>query len=283
MNDFAVLLRGAVEVRSSTRSRLGRVVEAHGVSGQRLEAWLEGDEEPGASDGPAVAALEDALEVPSGFLASRLPAERERLRAAGLYDQSSVPADDPREPHEAAVSQLGMSYADFVWECVHDRIRIDEHHAEAEHEVRLLLTATRDGVEAYPVWIHTSDSDSYPVVTAVSGTRVGRVLEFRENACVAVQMLLPRPLAAGETVSVEHRQSFLGVSTPRDRLTRGVGTPSREVVMEVQFDPRALPSRVMSEVTVAGERLQTELEPRSTVQLHVHDSPPGEFEIWWVP
>lgn len=283
---FAVVLRGAIAARGISLDQLRRALARKGVtvSVATLSYWQSGRSRPErATSLAAIGPLEECLELPRGFLASRLPTSRRRqTRDEEFYDQAQLPDTSVRPHHIGqAVEQLDLDYSGATWVSIHDRIRLDRNRMETMHEVRLLLRARRDGFDRFPVWMETDDPSIYPVITALTNCRVGRVREFREHRGIAVEMLLERPLRQEETMLVEHRLSFVGPQTPKTYVWRRVVTPSREVVMEIQFDPETVPTSATAAAVIDGVREEFAVPVHRTIQAHFTDRPPGRFHLSW--
>lgn len=284
-DDFASVLRWAIAARNVSLEQLRRELRERGatVSVATLSYWQSGRSKPErATSVAALRPLEEILGLPRGFLTSRLGEALHAQQSGELYALASLPkVGEERTSHiDAAVAQLGMNYDDLTWVSVHDRLRVDARGVETSHDVRLVLQARHDGVDRYPVWLETDDA-TFPVVTAMTNCRVGRVREFAQFSGVAVEMRLARPLRAGETMLVEHRQGLIG---PRQRVAyawRQVASPSRDVVIEVGFDDTAVPTSACMHSMVGGVAEHRGVAVHPVIQGLFVDNEPGCYGVAW--
>lgn len=280
--EFAPALRGAIAAQGASLDQLRQALAEYGitVSVATLSYWQSGRSRPQrAASLAAIGPLEECLELPRGFLASRLPSMA--TVDPDRYGQARLPADIGESRAEQAAANLGMSYQDLVWVTIHDRHHIDAQRQERAQEVRLLLQARRDGVDRVPVWFETTDTTAIPLIAPVTNCSLGRVRRFPDFGGAVAELCLERPLRAGETTLVEHRQSTVGAHTPRQTVWRRVCSPSREVVIEVQFDPDVLPTSAAASEHRGADVTTRELAVYRTIQAHFTDNPAGRYEIGW--
>jgi len=280
--EFAPALRGAIAARGISLDQLRHALAEYGitVSVATLSYWQSGRSRPQrAASLAAIGPLEECLNLPRGFLASRLPSTVSV--DADRYGQARLPATVGERRAEQAAAALGMRYEDLVWVTVHDRHHIDAQRREYAQDVRLLLQARRDFVDRFPVWFETTDATAIPLITPVTNCSLGRVREFPDFGGTLAELRLERPLRAGETTLVEHRQTTVGTPTPRDAVWRRLSSPSREVVIEVQFDPGVLPSSASATEYHGAEVTTRELAVHRTIQAHFIDNAVGRYEVTW--
>ncbi|WP_040157382.1 hypothetical protein [Mobilicoccus massiliensis] len=292
--DFATALRSAIATRGLSLQQLRQALGERGVrvSTATLSYWQSGRSVPERDSSlAAIGTLEECLGLARGHLGSRVRVRPSDIAATGaaavaapgleLLDGGMNGAFAPRRHVVEAAALLGLDYQSAVRSTIHDRFRIGADRCEADHEVRLLMIATRGGVDSYPVWVESEDLESMPEVTAVENCRVGRVVVSAEFGGRMVEMLLDRPLREGETILTEHRQTHAGPQTPRDAVWRMVHTPFREIFLEVEFPPDDLPARVWSSTVLGGRREDRPLEVQPTVQALFVDGAPGEYGLTW--
>jgi hypothetical protein len=110
----------------------------------------------------------------------------------------------------------------------------------AEHETIQVIKATRDGVDSVP---YRFDTDEL-MVEVIRGGRVSDRPYRVTDTIYGVDILLNRPLRAGETTLMQYRTTFYYKSPPPPEFRRGVLRSTRDLTMWVKFDPQRIPSRV---------------------------------------
>lgn len=128
----------------------------------------------------------------------------------------------------------------------HETLSLHELHMlgpdglPAEHETIQVVKATSDGVGSVP---YRFDTDEL-MVEVIRGGRVGE-RPYRVNESIyGVDILLDRPLAAGETALMQYRTTFLYKASPPPEFRRGVLRSVRDLTIWVKFDPARVPARV---------------------------------------
>lgn len=110
----------------------------------------------------------------------------------------------------------------------------------AEHETIQVIKATEDGVTSVP---YRFDTDEL-VVEVIRGGRVGERPYRITETIYGVDILLHRPLAAGETALMQYRTTFYYKSAPPPEFRRGVLRSTRDLTIWVKFDTHRVPARV---------------------------------------
>ena len=128
----------------------------------------------------------------------------------------------------------------------HETLSLHELHIlgpdgkPAEHETIQVIRATADDVSSVP---YRFDTDEL-MVEVIRGGRVGD-RPYRVNDSVyGVDIVLHRPLNAGETALMQYRSTFFYRSAPPPELRRGVLRTTRDLTMWVRFHPQRVPARV---------------------------------------
>ena len=109
----------------------------------------------------------------------------------------------------------------------------------ASHRTVLVLRALRDGLRGYTYRFDRREA----TVRAVRGARVG-VPRTDESGFTEVELVFPRPLAAGETASFEFETVFGWRSVPPPQVRRAARLPVQHVEIRVQFSPQRLPAEL---------------------------------------
>jgi hypothetical protein len=110
----------------------------------------------------------------------------------------------------------------------------------AEHETIQVIKATEDGVSSVP---YRFDTDEL-MVEVIRGGRVGERPYRVTETIYGVDILLHRPLGAGETTLMQYRTIFYYKSAPPPEFRRGVLRSTRDLTIWVKFDPQRVPARV---------------------------------------
>jgi hypothetical protein len=128
----------------------------------------------------------------------------------------------------------------------HETLSLHELHIlgpdgrPAEHETIQVIRATADGLDSVP---YRFDTDEL-MVEVIRGGRVGERPYRVTDTVYGVDILLPRPLAAGETALMQYRSTFYYKSSPPAEFRRGVLRSTRDLTMWVKFHPQRVPARV---------------------------------------
>jgi hypothetical protein len=110
----------------------------------------------------------------------------------------------------------------------------------AEHQTIQVIRSTVDGLGSVP---YRFDTDEL-VVEVVRGGRLGdRVYRLTETL-YAVDILLPEPLAVGDTVLMQLRTTFFYREPPPTEFRRGVLGTTKDLTIWVTFNPQRVPARV---------------------------------------
>jgi hypothetical protein len=156
----------------------------------------------------------------------------------------------------------------------HETLSLHELHVlgpdglPAEHETIQVIKATRDGVPSVP---YRFDTDEL-MVEVIRGGRVGERPYRVTDTVYGVDILLHRPLDAGETALMQYRTTFYYKSPPPPEFRRGVLRSTRDLTIWVKFDPARVPARVYR---ARWDRLdqarvvdRTSVEPDGELSVH---------------
>ena len=127
----------------------------------------------------------------------------------------------------------------------HETISLHEVHQvgpdrkPASHRVIQTLRALVDGMDYYP---YIFDTNAATVVVRRGGTP-GRLYRV-DDSFFAMNIQLPEPLRAGETASMDHVTTFNYDELPPPELRRGTFHQIEQFMLEVRFDPAAVPQQV---------------------------------------
>ncbi|MCW2640989.1 MAG: uncharacterized protein JWP76_3295 [Dactylosporangium sp.] len=128
----------------------------------------------------------------------------------------------------------------------HQTLALHELHilgpdgAPAEHQTIQVIESSVDGLTGYP---YRFDTDEL-AVEVIRGGRIGDRIYRVNEALYAVDILLARPLAAGETTLMQVRTTFFYKTPPAPEFRRGVLHRTDDVTMWVKFHQHRVPARV---------------------------------------
>lgn len=272
---FAAALAEAVAARGLTLERLAIRLRAVGseVSVAALSSWQTGRTLPTTRRSlAAVAQLERLLSQRPGSL-QRLVASDRAMRLALAPDIDVGTATVPQDLAVAARRRWGLPQATglFAHE-VHDvaTLRAD---GSCTVETRLVLECLAEGTDRWAAGLQTvPEALDGAGIFAEVGCTLGRTEVDRDRAVVLAEVLLPQPLALGET----HFVVLSSVTGPRH---------DREIVIERAVLPRCrqlalvvvLPDDVGPVTVTRGHRegYDVAARPASTRDLPVLDGSAG--------
>lgn len=290
MSDFPTLLRAAVTARGLPLSALAGLLRDAGApcGVSTLSEWQSGRTRPERPASlRALDELERILDVPAGHLRSALPPRAPRGRSRSL-PAPTAPWTGPPElvPLLARLDATTDDLAGPLNEPVSRRLHLclDERGHLTSLSMSTLVRAQRDGTTRIIDAGYDEDSESVPRIVAARGARVGRFVQDPEAQLSAYELLLPRPLAAGEVALLEYTEYFAEHAHSHEITLRA--TPAtRDLVVRVEFHPDRLPvelrgfHRADQREQESGAPLQRGTGP--VVQLVVADPEPGFHGIAW--
>lgn len=127
----------------------------------------------------------------------------------------------------------------------HETISLHEVHQvgpdrkPVSHRVVQTLRAVEDGMDYYPFIF---DTNAATVVMRTGGTP-GRLYRI-DDSFFAMNIRLTQPLQAGETALLDYVTTFNYDELPPPELRRGTFHEMDKFMLEVRFDPRAVPRQV---------------------------------------
>jgi hypothetical protein len=110
----------------------------------------------------------------------------------------------------------------------------------AEHQTIQVIRSTVDRLESYPYRFDTDELS----VEVTRGGKVGHRIYRVSDTLHAVDIVLDRPLARGESSLIQLHSTFFYDSPPPTEFRRGLARATRDVSIWVTFHPQRLPSRV---------------------------------------
>lgn len=244
---FHQALRAAVAAGGLSLDRIQDRLARRGasVSVATLSSWQSGRFRPERPSSMAVLAeLEQVLGLPRDALSALLGPPRPRGRW--------LPA--PSNRHGLAATWSGamdvataLRRVDTRWDgsltriSCHTRLDLDAQGRERSMSSRQLLRAECDGPDRWITVFQLDDPGLPPSLRVQPPCRSGRVIESARNGLLVAEVLFDRPLDRGETVIVEYTLEHHLPRPYSELIQSTLHVPVREYVMEVRFDPEALP------------------------------------------
>jgi hypothetical protein len=156
----------------------------------------------------------------------------------------------------------------------HETLSLHELHTvgadgrPVEHETIQVIKARVDGLASYPLRFDTDEL----VVEVVRGGRVGDRLYRVNDFLHGVDIVLDRPLAAGQTALLQVHTSFAYAADPPPELRRGVLRSVDDLTIWVRFHPDRVPTHVWrarwDRIDQARVIEQTEAELDTELSVH---------------
>ncbi|MFF7637213.1 hypothetical protein ACFZB9_29300 [Kitasatospora sp. NPDC008050] len=290
---FAETLHSAIEASGLSLDRIRSELDRQGVrvSVTTLSYWRRGRSQPErASSVQAVALLENLLGLPTTGLSSLLGPPRPRGRWVTGSPQDSVPVATIW-PEELRIAEVfdeldAPPTSELERLSVHDACYVGADRIGAVLRTRQVVRATVPGVSRCLV-VHQADEDATgcPELTSVRHARLGRVRRCPEIGLLVAELLLDRPLGLGDSTVFEYEVE-LPPGGPTTVYGRRFAAPVREYVLQVHFDPTAVPAhceRYERDPGAARDRVRERLWIGASASAHVlaTEQQPGQSGIRW--
>jgi transcriptional regulator with XRE-family HTH domain len=289
--DFATALRAAIARRGLGLERLHERLRARGasVSVATLSYWQSGRSRPERRESlTALAHLESVLEVPVGSLSGLLGPPRPRGRwLRRVPDSPDIGAFWPH-PRQIEVAVQGV---DTRWDerltriSQQDRLTVDATRGEHTTFSRQVLRAEADGPDRWVVILHLDEHDRpLPDVRPLHNCRLGRSISQPDSGILVAELLFDRPLVRGETIITEHELVNVAPYPLATNYERKFRLPVREFVLEVCFDPSAVPVRCVRFARTDGAAevaREVAIDGASTVHGVALNFGPGSYGFRW--
>ncbi|MGY0232094.1 hypothetical protein [Longispora urticae] len=286
---FEETLRAAIEASGLTLRDLRDLLRRDGlaVSPATLSHWQSGRSRPERPRSLLVLhRLEGILGFADGGLSSLLGSVRSRgrtqqrpggLTPAQLWTDGVAVAALTGRLAPAGLSPLSH----------HDRVAIGPDRRARSVRTWQVLRADVDGADRTTVVAHVADPGARPpVVRALNRCRTGRSARDAGAGLLAVELVLERPLARGETVALEYEVRHRPPYPLDSHYERKLPWPVRHHVLEVDF-PATLPPPRCEYYTAphvdVRPRVHRELPPDADHRVHAVavDVAPGVSGIRW--
>ena len=291
---FSIALRAAIRASGLSLDRIQYRLRSRGVSISvtALSYWQSGRRRPERPESlTALTHLEFVLGVAPGALTALLGPPRPRGRPQRTPPHPPIEALwGNRERVSSLLSRMNIT-SDTALSRIsqHDRVEIAQDRGERSVRSRQVLRAEQDGADRWVlVYDVAKPGNTLPDITTLQSCRLGRVARDEDAGLIVAELPFNRPLAKNETVIMEYELTFPGPRYLRgdDSFSRKFRLPVRDYVMELRFDPRALPkhcSQFAHGTGVGDLHPSRNLVVESTGHTHAValGFGPGTFGIRW--
>jgi transcriptional regulator with XRE-family HTH domain len=243
---FDEALRAAVAMSGLSLDRIQDRLKRRGsrISVATLSSWQSGRYRP---ERPAsllvLAELEEVLGVPPEALSALIGPPRPRgRRLAAATDDRGLAAFGATTDMKSALGRVDTRWDELLTRLsTHCRLELDSRGRERRMRSRQLLRAEVDGPDRWITAFQRDDPGPPPKLKVEPPHRLGKVIENAETGLVVAEVMFDRPLRRGDILILEYTHEN---RTPRPYSTvmeTTLHVPVREYVLEVRFDPLALP------------------------------------------
>ena len=279
---FAEVLRTAIEVRGLGLERIRERLEAQGISVSvaTLSYWQSGRSQPGRKQSmAALPHLEELLDLDPGSLQRALAPGRPRGRRCRVVDLDAV---WPEPPQTQVLRSLDTRWdTELERISLHDVVSMGPDRTQVSLEVRQVLRARCDGPDRRVVMHCLEDPQAAPPeIRALQGCRLGSIARDVASGIIGCELVFLDPLRRGQTVVVDYEVQS-GAPRPYEvRHTRRLRLPMRQYLLEIRFDPSALPAAIFH--VQDGEDCQRlELDAEHSVHVVDTDCTAGITGVRW--
>ncbi|MET8543752.1 XRE family transcriptional regulator [Kitasatospora sp. NPDC004799] len=291
---FADTLHLAIEASGLSLDRIRAALAGRGVrvSVTTLSYWRRGRSQPErASSLRAVHLLEELLGLPHSALSSLLGPPRPRGRWAAAANTACHLGLEDVWPGEQEIANIFAELdappaGELERLSIHDSYYVDAEQRGNLLRMRQVVRATVGGVGRCLV-VHMADEEAAgcPEITSVRHGRLGRVRRRPEAGLIVAELMLDRPLGLGDSTVFEYEVE-IPPGGPTMEYSRRFATPVREYVLQVHFDPAAVPAhceRYDREPGADVDHRREQLWIGASASAHVlaPDQQPGHIGIRW--
>jgi hypothetical protein len=241
---FHAALRAAIRARGLPLERLQWHLAERGVriGVSSLSLWQHGHTVPRRRGSEqAVRALEEILQLPPASLVRLMMVAREVAGAPGIARQEGL------DESEGAIGELldslpGSRRHDLAVLSRENTVNIGADRSLVTMWDRTLVRALADGADRYIVrWFGDPGDDLDQVrVSPMGNCRVGEVRRHPSSPVMIAEMLFDEALREGDTWVLEFRIDD-GTGAECCDFAHGIAQPMANYLIEVRFDPAALP------------------------------------------
>lgn len=244
---FPQALRAAVAASGLSLDRIRDRLLRRGarISVATLSSWQSGRYRPERAGSLSVlTTLEEILRLPAESLTALLGPPRPRgRRVNAATDVRGLGATWPNGGEvEAALRQMDVRWDGSLTRLsTHCRLEIDAQGRERALRCRQLLRAECDGPDRWVTVFQRDEPGPPPRLVVDEPHRRGKTVELTESGLIAAEILFERQLDRGDTLMAEYTFEHRDPLPYSTVMQSTLHVPVREYVMEVRFDPQALP------------------------------------------
>ncbi|MEV4556957.1 hypothetical protein AB0K51_08145 [Kitasatospora sp. NPDC049285] len=289
---FHLALRAAIAARGLALHRLQQHLAQRGVrvGVTSLSYWQQGHRRPERPESlRAVAVLENVLDLPEHSLTRLLGPRRAGPDPAAPAVRPYRDLISPAEAVDGLLAVLSGPPDTGLHTVAHiERIRVGADRRLLRRDSQHVLRAHRDGIDRY-LAIYQGDpgSDIDRVrVRAEENCRPGRIRRDPAAHLLVAELLLDRRLRTGDTHLLGYGFDESPATQPSREYVRGFNAGAGQYVLQVTFDPAALPVRCdrVTLRTPGQSPLETEeltLDGHHCAHLVASDLPPCILGLRW--
>ena len=245
---FDEALRAAVAASGLSLDRIQDRLKRRGsrISVATLSSWQSGRYRPERPSSLLVLSeLEEVLGVPPEALSALIgpPRPRGRRLATATDDRglAAFGADD-MEDMQSALAQVDTRWDEALTRLsTHCRLELDTRGRERRMRSRQLLRAEVDGPDRWITGFQRDDPGPPPKLRVEPPHRIGKVIENAETGLIVAEIMFDRPLRRGDIIILEYTHENRPPRPYSTVMQTALHVPVREYVLEVRFDPAALP------------------------------------------
>ena len=244
---FDEALRAAMAASGLSLDRIQDRLKRRGsrISVATLSSWQSGRYRP---ERPAsllvLSELEEVLGVPPEALSALIgpPRPRGRRLATTTDDRGLAAFGGDADDMQSALAQLDTRWDEMLTRLsTHCRFELDARGRERLMRSRLLLRAEVDGPDRWITGFQRDDPGPPPRLRVEPPHRVGRVIENSVTGLIVAEIMFDRPLRRGDIIILEYTHENRPPRPYSTVVQTALHVPVREYVLEVRFDPAALP------------------------------------------
>jgi hypothetical protein len=251
-----------------------------------LSYWQRGRCRPERAESlRAVHALEEILELSPDSLVALLGPRRNREPAEpGFLPFAAI---SPVRSQLNAIALRNGYVADdkLEWISCHETLKIGRNRDHQRINTKVIFRATAPDVSRYVTFYYSEDGP-LPDIRMARYCRLGDIQTDEAAGLTAMELIFDHPLAEGETYLIEFEFGHSGLGELNDHWWRGLRTPVREYVLNIEFHPSVVPQRCYRTWQANGAAPMRDLhELRMSTSNSAHfvglDLSPGVHGIRW--
>ena len=258
------------------------------ISIATLSTWQSGRSQP---ERPHSLAALSLLEEELGLRPDALRVLLGPPRPRGRWLRDAAPAAGLADAWSGRGIEGALNQVDSRWDqeltriSCHTRLELDVQGRECITRIRNIVRAECDGPDRFISICQLDAPGPLPQLHVPAPFRTGRVVAAPAQRLLVAEVLFERPIARGETVIVEYALHHTAPRPHSTQLECTLHVPVREYVLEVRFDPAAIPTSCHSfrSAELDSRRHERLLRPDAIGSVHAVAlaARPCHFGIRW--